>query len=190
MRCSETLLFHLTFLIKLSYQFHLSDFSSWCSLLAYNRCECVADEDSFHLPFSNYLHPHVWAHNLGDAFLESQPDPEETKRHRAEEYSKYQNRWHTHTCAGAHKLCTWALNWMFFMSVIKIVIDHYSTGSKRLFVELNKRERSILSQLFSHTTVQPLPSQDLSWKRHKNLFQNKPIKPFFLKKKGQKLEVV
>ncbi|XP_029690063.1 beta-1,4 N-acetylgalactosaminyltransferase 1a isoform X2 [Takifugu rubripes] len=64
---------------------------SVASLLAYNRCECVADEDSF-LPFSNYLHPHVWAHNVGVAFLESQPNPEETKRHRAEEYSKYQNR--------------------------------------------------------------------------------------------------
>lgn len=82
--------------------FHLSDFSPWHRLLAYNTCACVADNESFRLPFSNFLSPRVWAHDVGVAFLESQPDPEETKAHRAEEYSQYQKRSHTQTHTHMH----------------------------------------------------------------------------------------
>lgn len=64
----------------------------------------MADNESLRLPFSNYVYPRVWAHDVGVAFLESQPDPEETKRRRAEEYRQYQNRSHTHK--HTHKLCT------------------------------------------------------------------------------------
>lgn len=69
---------------------------SWHSLIASKTCACLGDEESFRLPLSNYLYPRVWAHDLGVSFLESQPDPEKTKQHRAEEYNKYQNRWQTH----------------------------------------------------------------------------------------------
>ncbi|XP_035512832.1 beta-1,4 N-acetylgalactosaminyltransferase 1a [Morone saxatilis] len=60
--------------------------------LAQTTCVCVADKETFQLPFSNLLFPRVWAHNLGTAFLESHPDPEGTKRHRAQEYSSFQKR--------------------------------------------------------------------------------------------------
>ncbi|XP_031139620.1 beta-1,4 N-acetylgalactosaminyltransferase 1a [Sander lucioperca] len=60
--------------------------------LAQNTCVCLADEGAFQLPFSKLLFPRVWAHNLDLAFLESHPDPEGMKRHRAEEYSNFQKR--------------------------------------------------------------------------------------------------
>lgn len=52
----------------------------------------MADEETFHLPFSHLLHRRVWTHNLNLAFLESHPDPEGVKRHRAEEYNSFQRR--------------------------------------------------------------------------------------------------
>uniref|UniRef100_A0A3Q1GYM9 Beta-1,4 N-acetylgalactosaminyltransferase n=2 Tax=Acanthochromis polyacanthus TaxID=80966 RepID=A0A3Q1GYM9_9TELE len=60
--------------------------------LAQNTCVCQGDQESFHLPFSDMLFPRVWAHNLGLAFLESHPDPDGVKRHRAQEYSNFQWR--------------------------------------------------------------------------------------------------
>ncbi|XP_039657545.1 beta-1,4 N-acetylgalactosaminyltransferase 1a isoform X2 [Perca fluviatilis] len=60
--------------------------------LAQNTCVCLADEGAFQLPFSNLLFPRVWAHSFDLAFLESHPDPEGMKRHRAEEYSNFQKR--------------------------------------------------------------------------------------------------
>ncbi|XP_028439933.1 beta-1,4 N-acetylgalactosaminyltransferase 1a isoform X1 [Perca flavescens] len=60
--------------------------------LARNTCVCLGDEGAFQLPFSNLLFPRVWAHNIDLAFLESHPDPEGLKRHRAEEYSNFQKR--------------------------------------------------------------------------------------------------
>lgn len=67
-------------------------FLSWHSRLAQNRCVCLAGKETFHLPLSNLLFPRVWAHNLNIAFLESHPDPEGVKRHRAQEYSSFQRR--------------------------------------------------------------------------------------------------
>lgn len=60
--------------------------------LAQNTCVCLADKETVHLPFSNYLWPRVWAHNIGMAFLESHPDPEGVKKSRAREYHSYQRR--------------------------------------------------------------------------------------------------
>ncbi|XP_038578497.1 beta-1,4 N-acetylgalactosaminyltransferase 1a isoform X1 [Micropterus salmoides] len=60
--------------------------------LAQNTCVCLADKDTFQLPLSNLLFPRVWAQNLSNAFLESHPDPEGIKRHRAMEYSSFQRR--------------------------------------------------------------------------------------------------
>ncbi|XP_071332295.1 beta-1,4 N-acetylgalactosaminyltransferase 1a [Trachinotus anak] len=60
--------------------------------LAQNVCVCLADEDTIKLPFSDLLNPRVWAHNLDTAFLESHPDPEGVKRHRAQEYSSFQRK--------------------------------------------------------------------------------------------------
>ncbi|XP_034732914.1 beta-1,4 N-acetylgalactosaminyltransferase 1a [Etheostoma cragini] len=60
--------------------------------LAQNTCVCLADEETFRLPFSNLLFPRVWAHNFELAFLESHPDSKGMKRHRAEEYSNFQKR--------------------------------------------------------------------------------------------------
>lgn len=60
--------------------------------LPQNSCVCLADKETFRLPFSNLLFPRVWAHNLGLAFLESQPDPEGVRRHRAQEYDSFQMR--------------------------------------------------------------------------------------------------
>ncbi|XP_044067209.1 beta-1,4 N-acetylgalactosaminyltransferase 1a [Siniperca chuatsi] len=62
------------------------------SRLAQNTCVCLADKDTFQVPFSNLLFPRVWAHNLDFAFLESHPDPEGVKHHRAKEYSSFQSR--------------------------------------------------------------------------------------------------
>ncbi|XP_004558813.1 beta-1,4 N-acetylgalactosaminyltransferase 1a [Maylandia zebra] len=62
------------------------------SHLAQNACVCQADEETFHLPLSNLLFPHVWAHNLDQAFLELHPDPESVKQHRADEYNNLQER--------------------------------------------------------------------------------------------------
>ncbi|XP_068997275.1 beta-1,4 N-acetylgalactosaminyltransferase 1a isoform X2 [Embiotoca jacksoni] len=61
------------------------------SRLAQNTCVCLADQDTFHLPFSSLLFPRVWAFNLQHAFLESHHDPEAIKRHRAQEYSKWRS---------------------------------------------------------------------------------------------------
>lgn len=60
--------------------------------LALNVCACRADKESFHLPVTKLLFPHVWAHNFDSAFLESHPDPEGVKHHRAHEYSNFQWR--------------------------------------------------------------------------------------------------
>uniref|UniRef100_A0A3Q3W9Z7 Beta-1,4 N-acetylgalactosaminyltransferase n=1 Tax=Mola mola TaxID=94237 RepID=A0A3Q3W9Z7_MOLML len=60
--------------------------------LAQNTCVCQADEGTFHFPFSNLLFPRVWAQNVSLKFLESQPDPERTKRQRAQEYKGFQER--------------------------------------------------------------------------------------------------
>ncbi|XP_062247261.1 beta-1,4 N-acetylgalactosaminyltransferase 1a isoform X2 [Platichthys flesus] len=60
--------------------------------LARNSCVCLADKETFQLPFSNLLFPRVWAQKLDTVFLESHPDPEGVKRHRAQEYSKSQSR--------------------------------------------------------------------------------------------------
>nr|XP_019944347.1 PREDICTED: beta-1,4 N-acetylgalactosaminyltransferase 1-like isoform X1 [Paralichthys olivaceus] len=60
--------------------------------LTQNTCVCLAEKEMFQLPFSNLLFPRVWAHKLDIAFLESHPDPEGVKLHRAQEYSKLQIR--------------------------------------------------------------------------------------------------
>ncbi|XP_018521549.1 beta-1,4 N-acetylgalactosaminyltransferase 1a [Lates calcarifer] len=60
--------------------------------LPQNTCVCLADKETFQMPFSNLLFPHVWAHKIDHAFLESHPDPEGVKRHRAQEYSSFQRR--------------------------------------------------------------------------------------------------
>ncbi|XP_015233467.1 PREDICTED: beta-1,4 N-acetylgalactosaminyltransferase 1-like isoform X2 [Cyprinodon variegatus] len=60
--------------------------------LAQNTCICLAGEETFHLPFSDLLFPRVWAHNLQHAFLETRPDPDNVKNHRAEEYHHFQKR--------------------------------------------------------------------------------------------------
>uniref|UniRef100_A0A3Q4HKX8 Beta-1,4-N-acetyl-galactosaminyl transferase 1a n=1 Tax=Neolamprologus brichardi TaxID=32507 RepID=A0A3Q4HKX8_NEOBR len=62
------------------------------SRLAQNACVCKADEKTFRLPLSNLLFPHVWAHNLDQAFLEFHPDPESVKQHRADEYNNFRER--------------------------------------------------------------------------------------------------
>uniref|UniRef100_A0A3B4AJN3 Beta-1,4 N-acetylgalactosaminyltransferase n=1 Tax=Periophthalmus magnuspinnatus TaxID=409849 RepID=A0A3B4AJN3_9GOBI len=63
--------------------------------LALNVCSCIADKESFRLPFSNWIFPRVNAHNLDNAFLESRSDPEKVKVHRAQEYSSFQKRSYT-----------------------------------------------------------------------------------------------
>ncbi|KAI4823951.1 hypothetical protein KUCAC02_012503 [Chaenocephalus aceratus] len=63
--------------------------------LAQNTCMCVADKESFRLPFSNLLFPSVRAHKFDEAFLASHPDPEGVKRLRAKEYSRFQKRSYT-----------------------------------------------------------------------------------------------
>lgn len=63
--------------------------------LAQNACVCHAGEETFHLPFSDLLFPRVWAHNLQQAFLEMQPDPEGVKHQRAEEYNHFLRRSYT-----------------------------------------------------------------------------------------------
>ncbi|XP_008317074.1 beta-1,4 N-acetylgalactosaminyltransferase 1a [Cynoglossus semilaevis] len=60
--------------------------------LALNSCVCVADKESFQLPFSNLLFPRVWAYNVDAAYLESHHDSEGVKRHRAQEYNSFQRR--------------------------------------------------------------------------------------------------
>ncbi|KAM6981652.1 beta-1,4 N-acetylgalactosaminyltransferase 1a [Tautogolabrus adspersus] len=60
--------------------------------LAQNTCVCLADKETVHLPFSNLLWPRAWAHNISMAFLESHPDPEGVKQHRAQEYRSFQRR--------------------------------------------------------------------------------------------------
>ncbi|XP_032430299.1 beta-1,4 N-acetylgalactosaminyltransferase 1a isoform X1 [Xiphophorus hellerii] len=65
------------------------------SHLPQNACVCQAGEETFHLPFSNLLFPRVWAHNLQQAFLEVQSDPESVQQQRAEEYHQFLRRSHT-----------------------------------------------------------------------------------------------
>ncbi|KAK2851381.1 hypothetical protein Q5P01_007657 [Channa striata] len=60
--------------------------------LALNTCVCLADKETFRLPFSNLIFPRVWAHRVDRAFLDSHPDPEGVKHHRAQEYSSFQRR--------------------------------------------------------------------------------------------------
>uniref|UniRef100_G3P2M7 Beta-1,4 N-acetylgalactosaminyltransferase n=2 Tax=Gasterosteus aculeatus aculeatus TaxID=481459 RepID=G3P2M7_GASAC len=60
--------------------------------LPQNTCMCLADEETLRLPFSNLLFPRVWAHNIGLDFLGSHPDPSGVKRHRDQEYNKFQMR--------------------------------------------------------------------------------------------------
>ncbi|XP_068603827.1 beta-1,4 N-acetylgalactosaminyltransferase 1a [Brachionichthys hirsutus] len=60
--------------------------------LAQNTCVCLADKETFHLPYSELLFPRVRAHNVDLAFLESRPDPEGVRQHRAQEYSSFQMR--------------------------------------------------------------------------------------------------
>lgn len=62
------------------------------SRLPRNACVCLADKATLHLPFSELLFPRVWAHDVGLAFLESHPDPEGVKRHRAQDYNSFQRR--------------------------------------------------------------------------------------------------
>lgn len=59
--------------------------------LAQNTCVCLADEN-FHVPYSNLLFPRVGARKDDLAFLESHPDPEGIKHHRAQEYSRFKQR--------------------------------------------------------------------------------------------------
>lgn len=82
--CSESLFLSVS-------QQTVVPFFSLYSRLAKNTCVCLADK-TYQLPFSNLLLPHVWAHNIDLAFLESHPDPEGVKRHRAQEYSSFQKR--------------------------------------------------------------------------------------------------
>ncbi|XP_019751230.1 beta-1,4 N-acetylgalactosaminyltransferase 1a [Hippocampus comes] len=60
--------------------------------LARNTCFCVADKETFQLPFSNLFFPRIKAHNPGLNFLQSHPDPEGVKQSRAREYSGVQMR--------------------------------------------------------------------------------------------------
>ncbi|XP_063750021.1 beta-1,4 N-acetylgalactosaminyltransferase 1a isoform X2 [Eleginops maclovinus] len=60
--------------------------------LAQNTCMCLADEESFRLPFSNLLFPRVRAHKFDQAFLSSHPAPEDVKLLRAKEYNSFQKR--------------------------------------------------------------------------------------------------
>ncbi|XP_053174349.1 beta-1,4 N-acetylgalactosaminyltransferase 1a isoform X1 [Scomber japonicus] len=60
--------------------------------LARNTCVCLADKESFRLPFANLLFPRVWAHKFDVALLQKHPDPEGVKRHRAQEYNSFQKR--------------------------------------------------------------------------------------------------
>ncbi|XP_061531908.1 beta-1,4 N-acetylgalactosaminyltransferase 1a isoform X2 [Phycodurus eques] len=60
--------------------------------LATNTCVCVADKETFRLPFSKLLFPRVKAHNLDMKFLQSHPDPEGVKHHRDQEYKSIQMR--------------------------------------------------------------------------------------------------
>ncbi|XP_047426323.1 beta-1,4 N-acetylgalactosaminyltransferase 1a [Mugil cephalus] len=62
------------------------------SRLAHNSCVCLADEETVHLPFSDLLFPRVWAQNIDQDFLEFHPNPEGIIRHRAQEYSSFQER--------------------------------------------------------------------------------------------------
>ncbi|XP_034394269.1 beta-1,4 N-acetylgalactosaminyltransferase 1a [Cyclopterus lumpus] len=70
--------------------YHIKD--DVASHLAQNTCVCLADKETFHLPFSNQLFPRVWAHNIDVAFLDSHPNPRGVKHHRAQEYSSFQKR--------------------------------------------------------------------------------------------------
>ncbi|KAM9350964.1 beta-1,4 N-acetylgalactosaminyltransferase 1a [Symphorus nematophorus] len=63
--------------------------------LAQNTCVCLADKETFHVPFSKLLFPRMWAHKLGVGFLESHLDPEGAKRQRAQEYRNFQRRSHS-----------------------------------------------------------------------------------------------
>lgn len=83
----------VTFSFKFKFLFLLLNSVISNSHLAQNACVCQADEETFHLPLSNLLFPHVWAHNLDQAFLELHPDPESVKQHRADEYNNLQERW-------------------------------------------------------------------------------------------------
>ncbi|XP_054905811.1 beta-1,4 N-acetylgalactosaminyltransferase 1a isoform X3 [Poeciliopsis prolifica] len=65
------------------------------SQLPQKACVCQVGEKAFHLPFSNPLFPRVWAHNLQQAFLEMQSDPEAVQQQRAEEYLQFLRRSHT-----------------------------------------------------------------------------------------------
>lgn len=65
------------------------------SHLAQNTCLCLADKETIHLPFTNWLFPRVWAHSIDQAFLESHSDPEGVKHHRSQEYSNFQKRYMT-----------------------------------------------------------------------------------------------
>lgn len=65
------------------------------SKVALNVCSCVADKNTFQAPFSNWIFPRVWAHNLGDAFLKDISDPERVKVLRAQEYRSFQKRSYT-----------------------------------------------------------------------------------------------
>ncbi|KAG7252928.1 hypothetical protein CRUP_002953, partial [Coryphaenoides rupestris] len=58
--------------------------------LAYGTCECQGD--GIRLPLPHILFPQVWAHNLHQAYLESDSDPEGVKGRRAKEYSSFQRR--------------------------------------------------------------------------------------------------
>ncbi|MED6258508.1 hypothetical protein ATANTOWER_008371 [Ataeniobius toweri] len=60
--------------------------------LAQNACVCHAEEETFHLPFSDLVFPRVWALNLQHSFLGNHPDPESVKHHRAEEYHLFLRR--------------------------------------------------------------------------------------------------
>lgn len=72
------------------YQLILFNFPN--SHLAQNACVCHVGEETFHLPFSDLLFPRIWAHNLQQAFLEMQPNPDGVKHQRAEEYNHFLRR--------------------------------------------------------------------------------------------------
>ncbi|XP_053705670.1 beta-1,4 N-acetylgalactosaminyltransferase 1a isoform X3 [Synchiropus splendidus] len=60
--------------------------------LATNRCECLAEQDSFRLPLSNLVFPRLTVKDFRLAFLESHPDPESVERLRAQEHSSFRRR--------------------------------------------------------------------------------------------------
>ncbi|XP_056130260.1 beta-1,4 N-acetylgalactosaminyltransferase 1a [Lampris incognitus] len=60
-----------------------------------NTCVCEADKETVHLPFSHLLFPRVWAHDLHQALLDIDPDPDGTERHRAQQYNDFQIRTYT-----------------------------------------------------------------------------------------------